>query len=417
MSDRTSRPDARVGVAVTLVGGVALLVLAVVLVPWNPVPGGMPDPTPAGDFFTPEQIAAAEQFSRWARVWGWSALAVSMAVACWLGFTSTGRRLVERLPGRWWAQVVLGVAALSLIGRLATLPLGYAAYRHLVDYGLSTQSVGAWLLDVAKGELVAIVATSLVLLVLVGFARRWRRAWPAVAGGVLAAVVLVASFVYPVLVEPLFNDFHSLPDGSLRTQILELADQEGVAVDDVLVADASRRTTTLNAYVSGFGGTRRVVVYDNLVEDLPEAEALSVVAHELAHARHRDVVTGSVLGAAGALFGVGLLSLVVGAMGERRRLSMADPAVVPLVLALAAVATFVASPVENTVSRQIETRADVDALETTGDSDAFVEMQRQLALRSYSDPTPPGLSQFWFGSHPTPLQRIAVARQLAARDG
>ena len=189
------------------------------------------------------------------------------------------------------------------------------------------------------------MATSLVLLVLVGCARRWRRAWPAVAGGVLAAVVLVASFVYPVLVEPLFNDFHPLPDGSLRTQILELADQEGVAVDDVLVADASRRTTTLNAYVSGFGGTRRVVVYDNLVEDLPEAEALSVVAHELAHARHRDVVTGSVLGAAGALFGVGLLSLVVGAMGERRRLSMADPAVVPLVLALAAVATFVASPV------------------------------------------------------------------------
>jgi len=412
MSDRASRPDARVGVAVTLVGGVALLVLAVVLVPWNPVPGGMPDPTPAGDVFTPEQITAAEQFSRWARVWGWSALAVSMAVACWLGFTSTGRRLVERLPGRWWAQVVLGVAALSLIGRLATLPLGYAAYRHLVDYGLSTQSVGAWLLDVAKGELVAIVATSLVLLVLVGSARRWRRAWPAVAGGVLAAVVLVASFVYPVLVEPLFNDFHSLPDGSLRTQILELADQEGVAVDDVLVADASRRTTTLNAYVSGFGGTRRVVVYDNLVEDLPEAEALSVVAHELAHARHRDVVTGSVLGAAGALFGVGLLSLVVGAMGERRRLSMADPAVVPLVLALAAVATFVASPVENTVSRQIETRADVDALETTGDSDAFVEMQRQLAQRSFSDPTPPAVSQFWFGSHPTSLQRIAIARQL-----
>ena len=87
MSGRASRPDARVGAAVTLVGGVALLVLAVLLVPWNPVPGGMPDPIPGGDVFTPEQIAAAEQFSRWARVWGWSALAVSMAVACWLGFT------------------------------------------------------------------------------------------------------------------------------------------------------------------------------------------------------------------------------------------------------------------------------------------------------------------------------------------
>ena len=123
-------------------------------------------------------------------------------------------------------------------------------------------------------------------------ARRWRRAWPAVAGVLLAVLVLLGSFVYPLLVEPLFNSFTPLPDGSLRTRILALADTEGVHVDDVLVADASRRTTTLNAYVSGFGGTRRVVVYDTLVEDLPEDEALSVVAHELAHARHDDVVTG-----------------------------------------------------------------------------------------------------------------------------
>ena len=84
------------------------------------------------------------------------------------------------------------------------------------------------------------------------------------------------------MVEPLFNWFTPLADGPLRTQILELADEEGVEVDDVLVADASRRTTTLNAYVSGFGSTRRVVVYDNLVDDLPEDQALSVVAHELA---------------------------------------------------------------------------------------------------------------------------------------
>ena len=87
---------------------------------------------------------------------------------------------------------------------------------------------------------------------------------------------------------------------------------------------------------------------------------------------------------------------------------MADPAVVPLVLALAALAGFVASPVQNTVSRRIETRADVDALAATGDPDAFVQMQRQLALRSFSDPTPPAWSQFWFGSHPTTLQRIAA---------
>jgi STE24 endopeptidase len=182
------------------------------------------------------------------------------------------------------------------------------------------------------------------------------------------------------------------------------------------VADASRRTTTLNAYVSGFGSTRRVVLYDNLVDGVPRDEALSVVAHELAHAKHDDVLTGSLLGAAGAVFGVGLLALAVGALARRGRPPMRDPAVVPVALALFALASLLASPVQNTISRQIETRADVDALEATHDAPAFERVQRELALRSLADPTPPWLSQFWFGSHPTGLTRIAIARQLADRD-
>jgi STE24 endopeptidase len=231
-----------------------------------------------------------------------------------------------------------------------------------------------------------------------------------VAGGLLAGLVLVGSFVYPLVVEPLFNSFTPLADGALRSQIMELADREGVPVDDVLVADASRRTTTLNAYVSGFGSTRRVVVYDNLVRDLPTDQALSVVAHELGHARHDDVLVGSALGAAGALVGVGLLGLLVGTLGRRR--PMGDPAVVPLVLALVALGTVASSPVENGISRHVETRADVDALEATHDVRAFEAMQRELAVTSLADATPPAWSQFWFGSHPTALTRIAIARQL-----
>ena len=182
------------------------------------------------------------------------------------------------------------------------------------------------------------MVTSIALVVLVGVARRWSRAWPATAGVLLAGLVMLGSFVYPLLVEPLFNDFEPLPDGPLRTQVLELADQEGVQVDDVLVADASRRTTTLNAYVSGFGSSRRVVVYDNLVDDADDREILSVVAHELGHARHDDVLTGSLLGAAGALLGVGLLGLLVGAR------ELADPRQVPRVLALVAIADAARQP-------------------------------------------------------------------------
>ena len=405
-------PDRRVALVVTAVGGIAFVVIALLLVPWHPVPGGTPPPAAADSVFSPAQIARAEDYSHLARVWSWSSLVVSLVVACVLGFSRWGPRLVGRLPGWWWVRVVLAVALVELIGRVITLPFAVLLRRHVLDYSLSTQAWSGFAVDLVTHLAVTIVATSIMLIVLIGCARRWQRSWPAVAGGLLGVLVLAGSFIYPVVIEPLFNNFTSLPDGPLRTAVFELADQEGVPIDDVLVADASRRTTTLNAYVSGFGSTRRVVLYDNLVNDVPQDQALSVVAHELAHAKHDDVLTGSLLGAAGAVFGVGLLALLVGAVGERRGLSMRDPAVVPLVLALIAVGTLLSSPIQNGISRQIETRADVDALEVTQDGAAFVGVQRQLAIHSLADPTPPAWSQFWFGSHPTGLTRIAIARQL-----
>jgi STE24 endopeptidase len=414
-----------VAAVVTAVGALAFVVLAAALVPWHPVPGGGPTTLPAADtILTPAQLARAHDYSAPARFLGYVSLVVSLAVTCWLGFTRAGLRLVGRLPGWWWVKVVLGVAAFNLVGRLVTLPFAWVGYRRRVEYGLSTQAWPDWLRDVAVSWVVNVVGTGLVLLVVVGTARRWRTWWPAVAGGIAAVLVMLGSFVYPVVVEPLFNHFTPLADGSLRSGVLRLADQEGVHVDDVLEADASRRTTTLNAYVSGFGGTRRVVLYDNLVNDVPEDQVLSVVAHELGHARHDDVLTGSLLGAAGAVFGLGLLGLVLagrrqepGAQRGRETPGNArrawDPAVVPRVLALVAVAGLLASPVQNGISRRIETRADVDALLATRDPDAFVAVQRQLALRSLSDLATPAWSQFWFGSHPTTRERIAVAGWLS----
>jgi STE24 endopeptidase len=302
--------------------------------------------------------------------------------------------------------VLLAVAVVELAVQLATLPMATAQQQHLIDGGLTTQPWTGFALDVAENFALGTLVVAVLVLLLVACARRWQRAWPAVAGGLIGVLVLLGAFVYPVVVEPLFNSFHPLAAGPLRTGVLALAKKEGVAVDDVLVADASRRTTTLNAYVSGFGSTRRVVLYDNLVHDVPRDQVLSVVGHELAHAKHEDPLVGALIGVAGALVGVGLLGLLV----PRLR----DPRSVPLVLALLAVGSFVALPIENTLSRQVETRADVAALRYTHDPGAFVAVQKQLMVHSLADPTPPALSQFWFGSHPTGLQRIAIARQLGA---
>ncbi|MCH1868218.1 M48 family metalloprotease [Nocardioides sp. CFH 31398] len=404
----------RVALVVLLLAGGAFALLTLLLVPWDPVPGARPPAAPADSVFTADQLARAEAYSSAARSWGRTSLVVSLGVSLVLGFTRLGRRLVARLPGPWWVAVPLAVVAVLLVGRLATLPFSALGRIESLRYGLTEQGWAAWGVDVLVSFTVQSVATSLALLVLLGVRRRLPTAWPAAAAGLMAALVLAASFAYPVVVEPLRNTFTSLPDGPLRTEILDVARQEGIAVDDVLVSDASRRTTTLNAYVSGFGGTRRVVVYDTLVGGLPTREVVSVVAHELAHARHDDVLVGSVLGAAGAAAGAGLLGLL---LPGRRRGEDDDEvsdelALVPRVLALLAVATLLATPVQSTISRQVELRADVDALCVTRDPEAFERLQAMLATRSLSDPEPAGWSQVVFGTHPTALERIGLARGL-----
>ena len=399
----------RVSLVVLAVGGIGFGVVAWRFVPWHPVPWEVGPPPHASDVFSPDQIARAEAFSGRARWLGYTSLAIALVVASVLGFTRWGRRLMSRLPGPWPVAVVSGTLIVLLCGRMATLPLALVLRDHVHDYGLSNQPLGAWFVDRATSLGIQTVTASAALLVLIGFAKRWPRSWPVVAAPALGVLVMLGSFVYPVLVEPLFNNFSSLPDSQLRTEVLALAEREGVHVDDVLVADASRRTTTLNAYVSGFGDTRRVVLYDNLVDDVPRAEVLSVVAHELGHAKYDDVLVGSVLGAFGTALGVGLLGLLLGAP-RRTRLG---PEAVPLLLALVAWGSLVAAPIENGISRQIETRADVTALETAQDPAAFVAVQQELAVRSLRDPSPPAMLQWWFGSHPGTLRRIAVATAVS----
>lgn len=405
----TAVPHRRVAAAVTAVGVVLLAALAWWLVPWDPVPGGPLDVPAAGDVFSAQEIARAEDYSGTARLWSRASLVVSLAVACLLGFTPAGSRLVGRLRGPWWVRVVQAVVLVELTGRLATLPFAVLLRRHQRAWGLSEQAWVGFARDLAVGSAVTMTLTAVGVVALVACARRWRRVWPAVAGAVAAGLLTLGSFAYPLLIEPLFHSFAPLQDDGLEQRIRTVALAEDVAVDEVLVADASRRTTTLNAYVSGFGHTRRVVLYDNLLQ-APQDEVVAVVAHELAHAKHHDVLVGTTLGASGALVGVGLLGLVLG-----RRHSAGDPAVVPRVLALVAVGSLLATPVQNTVSRAIESRADVTAVRATGDGDVFVELQRRLALRSLADPTPASWSQVWFGSHPTVLERIALAERLTGR--
>ncbi|GGO87296.1 Ste24 endopeptidase [Nocardioides phosphati] len=407
--------DRTVGLALVVAGLLLVGWLAAVLVPWHPVPGGRPAPVPVDRVLSPREIDRAEAWARLGRLISWSSLAISLVVASWLGFTTRGARLLGRLALPWWATVVVLTFLVTGIGQLATLPVAVLAWQQRTRVGLTDQSLGGLLRDQGVGFAYGVAISALALLVVIGIARVLPRAWPAVVALVGSVLVVGSSYLWPVLVEPAYNHFQPLRDAALERGIQQFAAREHVHVDEVLVADASRRTTTLNAYVSGFGDSRRVVLYDTLLKELDRREVLSVVGHELAHAHHGDVETGTVLGVGGTVVGVGLLALLLGAPAVRRRAGVAgigDPRAVALLLALSAWGAVLVLPVQNGISRQLETRADVDALEATGDPVAFVRMQRALAVTSLADPTPPAWSQWWFGSHPTVLERIALAGRL-----
>jgi STE24 endopeptidase len=410
---------------VTLAGlAVTLVVVAALLVPWSRPPAPRPDQLAALRELPQAEVGRGRAFHADLRPGTYGALVIGLLVALVLGLTPLGGKLIS-LVGRpfgdhWIAQAVLGGLAVVLVADLVTLPL--AAWRHsiLTRYGLSTQGWGGWTVDLLKSYAVSAVIGAVALL---GFYTVTRLApgwWWALGAAGAAGLVVLLSFILPVLVEPVFNRFTPMEQGPLRAELTTLAARDGVPVRDVLVADASRRTRAVNAYVSGFGPTRRIVVYDTLLREAPPAEVASVVAHELGHAKDRDVLTGTLTGALGAAAAVVALYLL-GSWGALLRLagvgSIAEPRAFPLMIAVVTVAGLVATPVQALVSRHVEARADAHALALTGDPATFEAMQRRLSTVNLSDPDPPRWEYLYSASHPSTVERMAAARAYARGGG
>lgn len=308
---------------------------------------------------------------------------------------------------------VLGSAAvgltLVLILTVVRLPLRMVAYDLGRDIGLVTQSRGDWLVDVAISTLIsALVAAAAAMLAVVLWRRFGRRFW--LAGSAFVAVwAVIAVWLWPVVVSPLFSRFEPLPQGPTRDEVQRLADRAGVDVGSIEEVDFSRKSSAVNAYVNGIGNTKRVVIYDNAIRKLSRPELSVLLAHELGHVRQNDVYRG--LAFAILVIPLSVLFVQVGTVAVVRR-SGDDPdgpGIVPaLALMIALAALFISFP-GNLLSRDIEAEADRQALELTSDPDAMVNLQVRLAWANISDPDPPGLYQFLFGSHPSTRDRIETA--------
>ncbi|WP_328322472.1 M48 family metallopeptidase [Kribbella sp. NBC_00382] len=405
MSERAAKL-APVGAALVLAA--ALVVVIVTTTPWHLI--DLPKPDAALDFSTAE-IDQQNQFRHELLPWSTVSWILSLLVPLTIGFSPLGRRLyaVTRIR-RWYLAVPVVVLGLGLIASIITLPTDAMAERVTRKYGLSTEAWDLWLRDRLVNWLLMSLALVAISLGLIALAKRWKTWWWAPAAIACAVLVLGVSFAYPVIVEPRFNDFTSMPAGAQRDEFMQLAQQDGVPVKDVLVADASKRTTTVNAYVSGFGSTRRLVVYDTLLKDATPAQVRLVVAHELGHAAEDDVLHGTLVGALGSAFAIVLLRLLLGAR-------VSDPRRTALLLALIVAGTTLASPVQNLVSRKIEARADYHSLQLTKDPADYIEMQRELSVRNITGLEPSRWRYWMFANHPTPPERIAMGRAWATEHG
>ncbi|WP_028549716.1 M48 family metallopeptidase [Paenibacillus sp. UNC451MF] len=379
--------------------------------------GGPADPT---TFMTDEQIQSIHKLSTIGYLsyfistpimWVIILLLLILSVSSWL------RRRSE-LMFRWsLLQVAVYLLLLQLILEIIELPLNF--YLHELDrsYGLTNQSLGSWALDIAKSFGVNLVISIPMYWLLYLAIKKSPKRWWLLGWAVSIPLTLFFTFIQPVVMEPIFNDFKPLQNQELKQEILDLAKQANIPTDQVYQVDKSKQTNTLNAYVSGIGSTTRIVLWDTTLQKLKPDEILFIMAHEMGHYVKRHVLWGTLWGIVESFIGFWLVyrlfNWIITRWGSSFQVrGMNDIAGLPVLLLVVSVLSFAASPIDNAISRMQEHSADEYAIQLRKDPNAGVRAFQQLAANSLSDVNPPPLVQFFVGSHPTLAQRIDYVQHV-----
>ena len=336
-------------------------------------------------------------------------LQLAVLVGLALGWPRYSRRLLDVLGRRPLLGGAAAGAAISLTLAIVALPLGIAAHERAVDVGISTQSLFSWLGDRGKSIAIAAALAAIGAALLLWLQRRLPRSWWMPAAGAIVAYAVVISWLAPVVLAPLFNDFEELPPGAARDSVIELGERSGVDIGEVLVVDASRRVTSINAYVGGIGPTKRVVLFDNLVDGVASPTLQSIVAHEIGHVKANDIPRGILFIAIVVPFAMLFVRELGGGLAGRSGAAPGTPAALPAYVLAITITVFAVGIVGNQLSRAVEERADRFALEVTQDPDALVDLQLELQEKNVSDPDPPGWVSALLRTHPTTVERIGTA--------
>lgn len=364
-------------------------------------------------YFSAEQVERGRQYSRTVRVVYILSLFIQVAFLSWFVFTGRAAALVRWLEhtvgGGFWSSLLLFFLVLWFFLQLINLPFTlFSSYYWQHWWGFSTQTVGSWWADYIKESAISLVLSAAGILILFGLMNRRPNAWWLTAAIFLSLWIVIQTFIWPVVVSPLFNRFTPATDPAITSMVRELAGKAGLPVDEVLIMDASSRTTRTNAYYAGLGSTKRIVLYDTLLEAYPLDEVQAVVAHEMAHWQKGHIIQGLILGILGnfILWYLMFLLLRVTVPNLTR-----NPVTWAVILLFFMLTSFVSNPLQNYISRRMEIEADRTSVILTGDVPAAVRLEIDLAVGNLSDVAPAPFIQWFSYSHPPALERIKTIEQ------
>lgn len=342
-------------------------------------------------------------------VWG-------LAVPALLLFTGCSARLRRWARqwgrGRWLATVAIYAVLFVTAAGLLTLPLlFYAGYVRPHAYGLSNQTLAAWTTETLTAWAVGSVLAAATLWIPYLLIRRSPRRWWVYTALALIPVIVLLQLVAPVVIDPLFDRFGPLRDQALAARIVAVAERAGIERARVLQVDKRQETEAVNAYVTGIGGTKRIVLWDTLVDKLEDDEVVFVAAHEIGHYVLGHLATSIV--AAVVLLLAALWAVHRLAGGAIRRWAdrfgfseLGDVASLPLLVLLGSAASFILEPAGLALSRRHEMAADRYALALTHDRRACARTFIELQAENLQIPRPGPLVTLLRASHPPLGERI-----------
>ncbi len=312
--------------------------------------------------------------------------------------------------GAYWRGVIF-LGGLILAQALLASPFSlFATFSLEKRFGFNTTKLRTWLLDTLKGAALSIVLGLPLLYLLYAFIDGAGALWWLLAAAIFSLIQLVLSLLFPLVIAPLFNKFTPLGEGSLSTRIAELARRLEFRVGGIFVMDGSKRSKHSNAYFTGLGRIKRIVLYDTLISQMSEDEVLAVLAHEIGHEKKRHVLKMTAVSIALSFLAFWILDLMMGWKALYAAFGFAGQSKHALLLILSLVsgpATFFLTPAFSAWSRKHEYEADAFAAKATGAaalSSALIRLNRENASNLWPHP----LYSFWSYSHPSLRERLAA---------